>query len=233
MKHNLIHWLRDFLNLFFPAYCLTCPRLLVRSEALLCTICSYELPQTNYHQAFDNLVAQKFYGKLPIARAMALYHFRKSGKVQRLLHHLKYKQKPTVGRVLGHQYGKLLKETPWYKDVDLIIPVPLHSSRLRKRGYNQSDFFAQGLSEALAIPWRNQYLHRIQATIPQTQKRQAARIASLTDAFAVRSPSGIRGQHILLVDDVITTGATLVACGQVLCTAGVRALSISTIAVVP
>jgi ComF family protein len=223
--------LHDLLNLFFPRYCLTCPKPLVKGETLICTNCLHELPQTTYHQEPDNIVAQKLYGRLPIKYAMALYKFRKSSKVQQLLHHLKYKHKPVIGKVLGRSYGTILKEAHWIETIDLIVPVPLHSSRLRQRGYNQSDFFAQGLAEVLNVPWSNQYLKRSKETTAQIKKRKSERLKDMEDAFSATNTTDIYNKHLLLVDDVITTGATLEACGQVLLTAGVRELSVATIAV--
>jgi ComF family protein len=223
--------LRDFFNLFFPHFCLTCPKLLVRGETLLCTGCLYDLPQTTYHQEPDNTVAQKLDGRLPVTYAMALYKFRKSGKVQQLLHHLKYKHKPIIGKVLGRRYGIILKEAHWSTTFDLIIPVPLHRSRLRQRGYNQSEFFAQGLSETLNIPWSNQHLQRRKKTVTQIKKSKSERLKDMEDAFYTTNTTEIRNQHILLVDDVITTGATLEACGLALLAAGIQELSVATIAV--
>jgi len=223
--------LRDFLNLFFPHYCLTCSKLLVSGETWICTDCFYDLPQTNYHQAPDNIVAQRFYGRLPVRYAMALYRFGKSGRVQRLLQHLKYKDKPFVGKVLGRRYGALLKEAHWGSTFDLIIPVPLHSSRLWKRGYNQSAFFAQGLAESLNIPWSNQHLRRTKKTNTQTKKSKLARLKGVENAFCVTHAAEICHKHLLLVDDIITTGATIEACGMALLAAGIKELSVAAIAV--
>ena len=222
---------RDFVNLCFPDYCLTCQVPLVKGEALICTACLYALPQTTHHQEPDNVVAQRLAGRLPLRYAMALYKFRKSGKVQCLLHHLKYKHKPALGMVLGRRYGVLLKESHLRIAFDLVVPVPLHSSKLRKRGYNQSDFFAKGLAEILNIPWSNQYLKRTKKAATQTKKSKLGRLKSVQNAFCVTDVKELYNQHILLVDDVITTGATLEACGLVLLAAGIKELSVATIAV--
>ena len=223
--------LRDFLELFFPNYCLTCSEPLVKGEDLVCTACCYDLPQTTYHQELDNLVAQKLYGRVPIRYAMALYKFRKAGKVQTLLHYLKYKHKPRVGKVLGRRYGTILKEAYLDKSFDLIVPVPLHSSRLRQRGYNQSDYFAQGLAEVLHIPWSNQCVKRTRATPTQTRKNQLERFKNVEDAFYVTDAAVVCEKRLLVVDDVITTGATLEACSTALLAVGSREISVATIAV--
>ncbi len=222
--------LRDLLNLFFPHYCLACSKVLAAGETWLCTGCLYDLPQTNYHQEPDNLVAQRLSGRLPVQYAMALYKFQKLGKVQRLLHHLKYKDKPEIGKVLGHRYGILMKEANLNATFDLIVPVPLHSHRLWQRGYNQSDFFAQGLSESLHIPWSNQHLKRISGARTQTNESKLGRFQRVENAFCVTDVSSILDQHLLLVDDIITTGATLEACGRALLAAGIQKLSVATIA---
>ena len=223
--------LRDFLELFFPHYCLTCSAPLVKGEDLVCTVCCYDLPQTTSHQELDNLVAQKLYGRVPIRYAMALYKFRKAGKVQKLLHYLKYKHKPSVGKVLGRRYGTILKEAYLDKSFDLIVPVPLHSSRLRQRGYNQSDYFAQGLAEVLHIPWSNQCVKRTRATLTQTRKQQLERFKNVEDAFYVTDAAVVCAKRLLLVDDVITTGATLEACSTALLAVGSSEISVATIAV--
>lgn len=223
--------LSDFLALFFPSYCLTCSASLVSGEDWVCTACCYDLPQTTYHQVLDNLVAQKLYGRLPIKYGMALYKFRKTGKVQTLLHHLKYKRKPTLGRWLGRRYGTILKEARLDQRFDLIVPVPLHSSRLRQRGYNQSDYFAQGLAEMFQIPWNNQCLVRTRATPTQTRKNRVERFKNVEEAFCITNSAVVDGQRLLVVDDVITTGATLEACSTVLLAAGSKAISVAAIAV--
>ncbi|MHA7877972.1 MAG: ComF family protein [Bacteroidota bacterium] len=228
----LLDMLHDFFNLLFPNYCLTCAKVLTLGEAWLCTDCLYGLPQTAYHQEPDNLVARMLSGRLPVRYAMALYKFRKSGKVQRLIHHLKYKDKPVLGKVLGKQYGEILRTTHLRHAFDLIVPVPLHSSRRWQRGYNQSDFFAQGLAESLNIPWSSQHLKRTQKTNTQTKKSKLARFKSVENAFCVKNAAAIRHRRLLLVDDIITTGATLEACGKALLAAGIQELSVATIAVV-
>ena len=220
----------DFLDLLFPNYCLTCPRLLVTGEQWICTDCFHDLPQTNDHQIPDNIVAQRLSGRLPVQYAMALYRFRKLGKIQRLLQHLKYKHKPGIGKVLGRRYGAILKEVHFSKIFDLIVPVPLHTSRLWTRGYNQSAFFAQGLSEVLNVPWSDRYLKRTKKTVTQTKHSKTKRLQSVAGAFRATHITEIRHKHLLLVDDIITTGATLEACGMALLDAGIQKLSIAAIA---
>ncbi|MEL6412619.1 MAG: ComF family protein [Bacteroidota bacterium] len=222
--------LRDFVSLFFPNGCLACDQSLVREEVWLCTYCLDQLPQTAYHQVLNNAVAQKFYGRLPIQQAMSLYIFRKDSAVQKLLYALKYAHQPAIGKALGQRYGALLKaSTQLPSTLDLIVPVPLHTTRLRARGYNQSDFFAEGLATSLNIPWSNQCLHRTRATTTQTNKDRTARFQNVAKAFASNAQA-VCGKRLLLVDDVVTTGATLEACGTTLLAAGASEISIATIA---
>lgn len=225
--------LRDFLDLFFPNYCLTCPNPLVKGETLLCTGCCYDLPQTTYHQEPNNIIFRQLLGQLPVTHAMAMYQFRQSGRVQQLLHHLKYKNKPIIGKILGKKYGTLLREAQMHRTFDLIVPVPLHRSRLRQRGYNQSDFFAKGLAETLRIPWSNKYLQCVKKTATQTKKGKIERLDGLESTFhTTHAATTLSDKHLLLVDDVMTTGATLAACGAALLATGIRQVSTATIAVV-
>lgn len=223
--------LSDFLELFHPKSCLTCSVSLAKGEEWICTACFYDLPQAAYHQVLDNTIAQKFYGKVSFRYALAMYKFRKKGKVQMLLYNLKYKHKPAIAGWLGRRYGSMLKEVCAGENFDLIVPVPLHSSKLRRRGYNQSDYFAQGLAEMLCIPWTNECLSRVRATSTQTKKNQLERFENVEGAFRVTASEVIDDKRILLVDDVITTGATLEACSTALLAAGSREISVATIAV--
>jgi ComF family protein len=221
----------DLLHLFFPNCCLTCYTPLVKGETWICTVCLYELPQTDSHQVPDNVVAQKFYGRIPISYALAFYQFRKENKVQKILHELKYAKKAVLGEMLGKKYGYILRETYVRSAIDLIIPVPLHITKLQQRGYNQSDYFAQGLAASLTIPWSNQYFQRVKKTDTQTKKDKLARLRNVEEAFSIVTPQALYGKHLLLVDDVITTGATLEACALALLANGVQAISVATIAV--
>ncbi|MEM7055332.1 MAG: ComF family protein [Bacteroidota bacterium] len=223
--------LHDLINLFFPPYCLACRAVLAQSEQWLCTACFSELPQTSYHLEVDNPVAQKLYGRVPTTYAMAFCTFRKGNKVQKLIHQLKYDNKPTIGEVLGRRYGLNLSKRQWDSNFDWIVPVPLHARKLRQRGYNQSDYFAKGLSASLAIPWHGQCLKRGKDTLTQTRKSRIGRFQDLADAFYIDDSRIIKGKHVLLVDDVITTGATLEGCALSLLDGGAREISIATIGV--
>jgi ComF family protein len=229
MKLSQIY-LADFVSLLFPELCPACGENLVAGEHVICTDCLYSLPMTNFHQQVDNIVAQQFWGKLPLQSAYALYYFAKGGKIQNLMHHFKYKGMQRIGNILGEIAGRQLKENPVFASVEIIIPVPLHKSRLKQRGYNQSACFAHGLATKLNAVVDEDNLIRTHATETQTHKSRFLRFENMQEVFSVQYPERITGKHILLVDDVITTGSTLEACGaELLKVDGVK-LSIATIA---
>jgi ComF family protein len=202
----------------------------VRGEELICTNCMLELPRSDYHLERENPFYNKFRGRLPVARVMTLFKFVKGSRVQHLLHALKYKNLPEVGVALGRMYGHDLLRAGYGEKFDLIIPVPIHSSRRRKRGYNQSEEFGKGLAEVLGVPCRDNLMERVVRTGTQTRKSRLNRWQNVSSVFSVTHPAGIENRKILLVDDVVTTGATLEACGQALIDAGCGELSIACIA---
>jgi ComF family protein len=220
----------DFISLFFPEFCLGCSSALVRGEEILCTNCILELPRTGYHFQENNPITVKFIGRLPIKYAGAFLRFRKTGIVQKLLHHLKYSNHPEIGTRLGIVFGSELKNQNLNNDFDLIIPMPLHPSRQRKRGYNQSSMFAKGLSDSLGIPYRDDVIVRRVNTSTQTRKSKIERWDNVKEAFRVTDPTSIRGNRILLVDDIITTGASIEACGAELHKHSCKDLSVACIA---
>lgn len=223
-------YLADFVSLLFPELCAACGESLVVNEHLLCTDCLYNLPFTNFNLQLDNIVARQFWGKIPVERAFALYYFNKGGKIQNLMHQFKYKGVRKIGNLLGNIAGGQLIDNELFNSVDLIIPVPLHKNRLRKREYNQSACFAEGLAEKLNIPVDINNLVRINATETQTHKSRFARFENMKEVFAVMKPERLLNKHVLLVDDVITTGSTLEACGEQLLKIEGLKLSIATIA---
>jgi ComF family protein len=224
--------LADFFGLFFPQACLACQEPLVAGEQHLCTTCRTELPYTDYHllPPAQNPLSRRFWGKLPVVHTLSYLRFLRHGRVQHLLHQLKYQGQQEVGKVLGQLYGAELASAGLGPEFDLIVPVPLHRRRLARRGYNQADAFAAGLAAALLCPWSATALLRTEHTASQTRKNRAERWQNVASVFEVARPEEIVGRHILLVDDVLTTGATLEACGAVLLAAGARQVSIATIA---
>lgn len=223
-------YLADFVSLLFPQLCPACNASLVGNEHIICLNCRYNLPYTNFHTLPDNIVAQQFYGKINVQAAYALYFFNKGGNVQNLMHHFKYRGMQQIGNVLGNIAGNQLKENTVFNSVDLIIPVPLHKKRLKERGYNQSACFAEGLAEKLNATVELNNLIRTVATVTQTHKSRFARFENMQEVFAVDKPERLAGKHVLLVDDIVTTGSTLEACGIELLKVPDLKLSIATIA---
>ena len=223
-------YLADFVSLLFPELCVACRETLVAGEDLLCTDCRFNLPYTNFHQQPDNIVARQFWGKIRLEAAYALFYFTKGGKVQNLMHELKYNGQQQVGNLAGNIAGSQLIQNDIFKTVDYIIPVPLHKKRLRKRGYNQSACFAEGVAAKLDAAVEIDNLVRIRATETQTHKSRFARFQNMQEVFAVKAPERLKNKHILLVDDVVTTGSTLEACGTKLLEVEGLKLSIATIA---
>ena len=224
--------LSDFVALIFPRTCLACIEPLARGEDHICTGCRAQLPYTDYHRLPEapNPLARRFWGKLPVQHALSYLRFLRHGRVQHLLHQLKYQRQQEVGLVLGRWYGTELADYGLAADFDLIVPVPLHRRKLAQRGFNQSDSFAEGLSRGLGVPWNAQALRRTAHTDSQTRKNRTERWLNVATVFEVAAPDAVVGRRVLVVDDVLTTGATLEACGAALLAAGCRAVSIATIA---
>ena len=207
--------LQDLLWLVYPHPCAACDRPLMEGEDCICTSCRFHLPQTRYHKEPENPVEKHFWGRIPVAGATAFFHFSKGERVQRLIHRLKYKDWPEIGRAVGSWMGHELISVPAFSVVDLILPVPLHPRRRYRRGYNQSALLAEGLAASLGKPW-GEMLERNVATSTQTRKHRYERYENVNRVFQVKQPGQIEGRHILLVDDVITTGSTLVSCAEML-----------------
>lgn len=220
----------DFVSLFYPRYCFACNEGLAKGEEAICSRCRLELPRTYYHLHRDNALFKRLDGRIPLQYAFAFFQFRKGGNVQRLLHALKYNNHPEIGEVLGSVYGEELKEREYHQYFDAIIPVPLHASRKRKRGYNQSEEFAKGLSTTLGVPFSSSALVRTMQTETQTRKTKLKRWQNVREVFQVNDLAMVQDKRILLVDDVITTGATIEACAQVLLEEKCASISVASIA---
>jgi ComF family protein len=206
----------DLIALFYPRTCMACGNTLFRQEETLCTYCLFHLPRTNFHKEPDNPLSRVFWGRVSLTAATAYYHFGKGGKVQHLIHQLKYKGHKEIGVYIGSLYGAELREEPLYEDIDTIIPVPLHQSKFRSRGYNQSEQFAMGLSSSMPAALEVQLLYRTYASETQTKKSRYNRWENVKEIFALQDEARLKGKHILLVDDVITTGATIESCAAIL-----------------
>jgi len=220
----------DFLNLLFPDSCNACGGELYHGERLLCLHCLYDLPFTDFQYYADNAVAKLFWGRIRCDQAMAMLYFRKATRVQKLVHQIKYKAKTDLGFKLGTMLGERLLKSSFYHHAQLIIPVPLHERKERSRGYNQCKCIADGIAFVLQIPVNTSALVRRINTNSQTKKTRYNRYENMRSVFQVTKQQEVAGKHIILIDDVITTGATLEACGQVLLDAGVSKLSIVALA---
>lgn len=203
---------------------------MVKNETCICTSCRYHLPRSGYHHDPANPVMKLFWGRADIKAAAAFLLFSKGSAVQQLVHRLKYEGQKDVGVELGRMYGTDLKGSALFSGLDVIVPVPLHPAKLRKRGYNQCDLFAKGLSESLGIPADTGNVHRAVASETQTRKSRFERWKNVETIFQVYDPSTLQGRHILLVDDVVTTGATLESCAQQLLAIPGTRVSIAAIA---
>ena len=207
-------WLDSIINLFYPRVCAACGEPLLKGEETVCLKCRYALPKTGYELHPDNPVAQMFQGRVKLHAATACFFFAKSGKVQHLIHELKYKKNKEAGVFLGREMGQNLKEAPLFQDIDYLIPVPLHPKREQQRGYNQSLMIAQGINEVTGIPIGDKYLVRVKYTETQTHKTAEERHQNVKDIFELHHADELQGKHLLLIDDVLTTGATLEACAR-------------------
>ena len=220
---------KDFIGLFYPEVCICCGEELVAKENLVCTMCVYKLPKTNFHNIADNPLAKVFWGRADVHAVSAYCHYQKGNMVQDLVHELKYKGKQELGVDIGNWYGQDLKTSELFNKADYIIYIPLHPKKLKKRGYNQSACFAEGLSEAMGIPVLHEALVRVKNTDTQTRKSRYERWENVEGIFKVNKAEELKGKHVLLVDDIITTGATIEACLLELNKVPVKAVSVAAI----
>lgn len=215
MKNLLTNQFNGLFELAFPRLCSACQQRLLADEKMLCLRCEFTLPETLFqHSPQENILFEMFVGRTKIEAAVALYYFQKQGRVQNLIHELKYRGVEAVGHYLGHFLGEKLKQTSDFTTINLIVPVPLHAKKKRQRGFNQSDSFAEGMAAAMQIEWAADALVRRTDSATQTKKNLLQRWRNVSTVFAVNRPELLKNKHILLVDDVITTGSTLEACAQ-------------------
>lgn len=203
----------DLFSLFYPNLCIGCRKALLSNEHLLCLRCADDLPVTNHFTDPDNQLIKRFAGRVPVKGAAALLHFSKHGPVQQLLHELKYRGQTEVGTYFGQLAAYQLRQSySVVPAVDIVVPVPLHWKKQRVRGYNQCDSFAQAIAEGLAIDWTTEALERVHENISQTKQSRFDRYGNVANIFGLKKPELLQGKHVLLVDDVFTTGATSEAC---------------------
>ena len=223
--------IKNLINIFFPKVCFGCSDFLGDNEKYVCTRCRHELPVTNFHLDDKEAVKKVLYGRVKLENAAALFRFEKKGVVQQLLHKLKYKGYEEIGVFFGEWLGTELAENQSYKDIDLVISVPLHKRKLKKRGYNQVDKFAMAIANALDVPFYCNVLEKSLSTNTQVFKKRIARWNERDEVFKLVDFNLIKNKHVLLCDDIITTGATIEACTNELLKAANVKISLATMAI--
>jgi len=218
------------LNLLFPKVCGGCRSPLLKTETIICTQCRHSLPIACHHRTSNNAMKNVFYGRFPLEQATALLQFQKRGITQQLLHNLKYRGQYKISNFFGKWLGTELSENENYRSIDMVIPVPLHKQKMKKRGYNQVSGFGQEIAMALKVPFREDVLIKVSKTHSQVFKKRLTRFAA-EEIFTITKPEVISNKHILLVDDIVTTGATLENCAQQLLKSPGVKLSVATIAI--
>jgi len=222
--------IRDsLLHLAFPHICQGCGTDRLQEDHLLCLRCLSALPRTNFSLYPDNPIEQIFWGRVPVNSATALYYFTKESMMQDLIHQLKYRGNKELGRYLGELMGHEIKESNRFTSIEALVPLPLHQSKEHKRGYNQATILCEGIAKILNKPILTNVVARPEATETQTRKNRIERWQNMVGKFKLIDASPIEEKHVLLIDDVITTGATLEACGQELLQAKNVQLSVGTL----
>ncbi len=224
---NLFH---DFFSLFFPNNCLACHSSLKGNEKHICQACFSQIPLTNFHKEEMSLMEKMFWGRVHLENITAYAFFEKKGIVQHLLHELKYKGKKDLGFFLGQMLGQELLINKKYEEIDILVPVPLHVSKFRMRGYNQSEEIAKGISDILQKPLAKDALACMRTTESQTRKTRFKRWQNVEEKYQLSQSKKIENKHILLVDDVITTGATIESCATQLLSCQGTKVSVASIA---
>lgn len=226
----LLQPIKDLFYLLYPHLCLACGKNAPPYDKDICTECEATLPLSHFHKQKENSFTEKFWGRVNLHTGTAMFLFTKQSRVANLIHNLKYNGKKEIGISLGRRYGYMLKREPHFKNIDCIVPVPLHWKKERKRGFNQSQMFGIGLSESMNIPCIKDGLERLSFTDSQTKKSRLERLENMHGVFAVKKNKSLKGKHILLVDDVLTTGSTLEVCAaEILKLSGTK-VSMATIA---
>ncbi|TNF27327.1 MAG: ComF family protein, partial [Bacteroidetes bacterium] len=216
MFKRILSIVEDLIGLFYPRICAGCNAHLMKHEQNLCIHCLYRLPKTYFWDYDVNPVEELFHGRLKVHAACAFLHYEKGTFTQHLIHRLKYENRTSIGTELGVAFGHILKEKSWFTDADFIIPMPLHPAKEARRGYNQSNYIADGLSEVLQIPVQSSKIRRVKMTDSQTKRSRYQRSENVDEVFKVNDQAGLIGKNVILVDDVVTSGATLIAAGSTL-----------------
>ena len=228
--HHIKQYTEDVVHLFYPHVCIGCGTDVIERSATLCAYCFSELPVTDYFMYANNPVERLFAGRILIQKAGSAFYFTKKSVLQNIMHELKYKGNREAGLFMGKQTALAMQQSKRFEEVDVIIPMPLSSRRLQQRGYNQATIIAQGMASVLRKPVHNEAVVRNKNTTTQTGKDRTSRWQTMQYAFAINNAGLLQGRHVLLVDDIVTTGATLEACGDAILAVPDVTLSIATVA---
>ena len=211
----------SLLDLISPRTCVVCGQRLSVSEETICSKCNLHLPRTGFQlDSYENIMAKMFWGQIPIERATALFYYEPHAETANILYEMKYKNHPEIGEVMGRMMARELQMSNFFEGIDGIIPVPLAKKRQRQRGYNQSHELAKGISEVTGLPIYNKVVRRNTFEGSQTSLGRWERNENVEQVFELKEASTVQGKHLLIVDDVVTTGATVIACAKELCKAG-------------
>ncbi len=202
-------------NLIAPRACVVCGRRLAICENVICTVCNIHLPRTRFHRIpYDNRMARFFWGQIPIRRATAYFYYEPHSEISRIIFSMKYFNHPEDGEIMGRMLAGEIKDDGFFEGIDVIVPVPLAKKRMRARGYNQSTEIARGISQITDIPVRDDVVIRKSFKGSQTKMNKWQRVENVEDAFELKKPEMIKGKHVLIVDDVVTTGSTIKSCAK-------------------
>ncbi len=222
-----ISFWRRLLDLIAPRLCVVCGHRLTVTEEVICAKCNFHLPRTGFHHhAYDNEMAKLFWAQIPIEKATAFFYYEAHSETANIIYELKYKNHPEIGNIVGRMLAKEIQPSGFFDGIDGIVPVPLAKKRLRQRGYNQSMEIAQGVSEMTGLPIYKKVVRRNSFKGSQTNKGRWDRQENVEHVFELTDATAVSNKHLLLIDDVITTGATCIACAKALCQSGNIRISI-------
>lgn len=225
-----MQFLKDIFYVFYPNLCINCETTLLQNEKFLCTFCKNDLPIIEDNAHINVTLMSTFYGRVPVEKVFSFLYYQKDGITQKLIHQLKYKNQPEIGVFIGEWFGSNLVDKNVFEDIDYIVPVPLHPKKQRKRGYNQVTLFGETLSKILDIEYKANVLIRSSTTKTQTLKQRFERFSDSNTKFKLANTIIFENKHVLLIDDVITTGATIEACANELLKTKNITISVATMA---
>lgn len=217
----ILNFFARLINLISPKQCVVCGCRLAIGEEVICSVCNIHLPRTNFaDKPYDNVMAKMFWGQIPVMRAAALFYYEPHSEVSRVIHSMKYFNHPETGELMGRLLAEEIKDSGFFDDMDIIIPIPLAKKRQRARGYNQSEEIARGVSAITGIPVAKNVVKRISFKKSQTKMNRWQRLDNVKDVFEIKDTTLPKGKHILLIDDIVTTGTTIISCAQELMKCG-------------